>query len=254
MDVRLDGRVALITRASQGLGLAMAITFAEAGAKVALVARRPGPLAEALAQIPQGSAVTISADVSEASGAARAYDEAKAALGPIDILVNNAGTAAAGPFLSQSDAQWQADLDLKLFAAIRLARLCLPDMQARRWGRVINVLNSQARTQAANTSPTSVSRAAGLALTKVLAQEFAADNVLVNALLVGNFKTEQRRVQQAKTATGPDVYADLARRVPLRRVGEPEELANLACFLASDAASYITGAGINADGGVSHAP
>jgi len=256
MDVRLDGKRALITGASQGLGLAMSIRFAEAGARVAMVARRPEPLAEAKAAVEavaQGAAVTISADVSTAAGVALAFNEAKAALGGIDILVNNAGGAKTGVFETVTDEVWQADLDLKLFAAIRMTRLCAPEMKARKWGRVINVLNSFAKTPAARSSPTSVSRAAGLALTKVMASEFAPDGVLVNALLTGTFKTEQMR--RALGSRPPEEgWAALATRIPLGRVGEPEEFANLACFLASDLASFITGAGINTDGGQAYAP
>jgi NAD(P)-dependent dehydrogenase (short-subunit alcohol dehydrogenase family) len=127
-------------------------------------------------------------------------------------------------------------------------------MKAQRWGRIINVLNSGARTPPARSAPTSISRAAGLALTKVLAGEFAPHGVLVNAMLTGTFKTEQMRIRAEATATGPDIYAAMAARIPIGRVGEPEEFANLACFLASDAASYITGAGINTDGGMAPAP
>jgi NAD(P)-dependent dehydrogenase (short-subunit alcohol dehydrogenase family) len=252
----MDGRTALITGASEGLGLAMSLRFAEAGARVAMVARRIGPLADAKAAVEAvapGAAFAISADVSKADDVERAFAEAKAALGKIDILINNAGGAKVGRFEAVSDAVWQADLDLKLFAAIRMARLALPDMRAQRWGRIVNVLNWQARTPSARTCPTSVTRAAGLALTKVLASEFAPDNVLVNALLTGSFKTAQIRAAAGERPV-EEHFAALAERIPIGRVGEPEEFANLALFLCSDAASYITGAGINADGGLAMAP
>ncbi len=257
MDIRLDGRTALITGASQGLGLAMSLKFAEAGARVAMVARRPEPLEAARLQVEAvraGAAVTVTADVSQAEGINAAYQAAKTALGKIDILVNNAGGARAKPFETVTDADWQADLDLKLFAAVRMARLCLPDMKAQRWGRIINVLNSFARTPGARSSPTSVTRAAGLALTKVLASEFAPDNVLVNALLTGTFKTEQMRKMAQPGQTEDEFFEAMGKRFPMGRVGEPEEFANMACFLASDAASFITGAGINTDGGQAAAP
>ncbi|MBV9996673.1 MAG: SDR family oxidoreductase [Caulobacteraceae bacterium] len=257
MDIRLDGRCALITGASQGLGLAMSVKFAAAGAKVAMVARTPGPLEAARAQAEAagspGAALAVVADISTAEGTEAAYQAAKAGLGKIDILVNNAGGAKALPFEEASDETWQADLDLKLFAAIRLSRLCLPDMKAQRWGRIINVLNSFARTPGPRSAPTSVSRAAGLALTKVLASELAPHNVLVNAMLTGTFKTEQIR-RAAGDKPLEDWYATLAKRIPLGRVGEPEEFANLALFLVSDAGGYITGAGINTDGGQAAAP
>jgi len=116
------------------------------------------------------------------------------------------------------------------------------------------VLNSGARTPAPGSAPTSVTRAAGLALTKVLAGEGAPHNVLVNALLTGTFRTEQSSRGAMRMGGLEEGFAKMAQRIPLGRVGEPEEFANLACFLVSDAGSYITGAGINADGGVAPAP
>ena len=151
---------------------------------------------------------------------------------------------------------WQADLDLKLFAAIRLTRLAWPQMQERRWGRVINVLNIGAKAPRAASAPTSVSRAAGMALTKVLAGEGAAHNILVNALLVGLIESDQwvrRHASQGQNETLEGFMQSLAQRsnVPLGRMGRAEEFANAACFLASDAAGYITGTAINVDGGSS---
>jgi NAD(P)-dependent dehydrogenase (short-subunit alcohol dehydrogenase family) len=170
----------------------------------------------------------------------------------VDILINNAGASAVGPFVDITDEMWQADLDLKLFAAIRLSRLALPGMEERKWGRIINVLAGAAKTPGARSAPTSVSRAAGMALTKVLAGEGAPNNVLVNALLVGLIRTGQQ--ERRRLATKPDVPFDEfiapdVARIPMGRIGEPEEFANLACFLVSDAGSYVTGCAINVDGG-----
>lgn len=173
--------------------------------------------------------------------------------GKIDIVVNNAGIAQTGPFASISDEIWQADFDLKLFAAIRLTRLVWPQLVERRWGRVINVLNIGAKAPKAASGPTSVSRAAGMALTKVLAGEGAPHNVLVNALHVGLIDSDQwvREHAQAGSGSYDDFLADMAKGVPLGRVGTAEEFANVACFLASDLASYVTGTSINVDGNMS---
>jgi NAD(P)-dependent dehydrogenase (short-subunit alcohol dehydrogenase family) len=256
MDIRLDGRTALITGGSLGLGRAMGVAFAQAGAAVALVARRREVLEEARREIaaaaPQARIGIYPCDVRDAPGLEKAFAQAAAEVGAVDILVNNAGTSRTGAFESLTDAVWQEDFELKLFAAIRLARLALPGMKQRKWGRILNVLNTGAKAPAANGAPTHVTRAAGMALTKVLAGEGAPHNVLVNALLVGLIESDQwvqrhKRDPAGKTFT--EYAQHLGKSVPLGRMGRAEEFAALACFLASDRASYITGTAINVDGG-----
>jgi 3-oxoacyl-[acyl-carrier protein] reductase len=256
MQIRLDGHTALITGGSKGLGRAMAEAFVESGAAVAIVARRQAELDTAKAEIEgryQGARIAaISADVSSADGCARAAAQAAAELGPVDILVNNAGTSQRGPFLEIDDALWQADLDLKLFAAIRLARAVWPGMQARGWGRVINVLNLGAKAPPAEGAPTAVSRAAGMALTKVLANEGAKHGILVNAMLVGIIESDQwvrRHAADKRGLSWEEWKKDAAKAVPLGRLGKAEEFAALATFLCSDAGGYVTGTAINVDGG-----
>jgi 3-oxoacyl-[acyl-carrier protein] reductase len=258
MDVRLDGKVALITGSSQGLGKAMALRFAEAGASVALTARGTEAL-EAARQEVQASGggnkvVAHACDVAKADQCEALHATVTEQLGPIDILVNNAGTSQRGPFLQVSDELWQNDLDLKLFAAIRLARLVLPGMQERKWGRIINVLNIGAKAPPAEGAPTAVSRAAGLALTKVLAGEAAPHNVLVNALMVGLIDSNQHQIKHQASGTDKSYEEFLqgmsdANKIPLGRVGRAEEFADIACFMASDRASYLSGVAINVDGG-----
>ena len=259
MDIRLDGRAALITGGSAGLGKAMGLTFARAGADVAILARRPDVLEEARAEIDaagDGRSVAYACDVADAAVLTDSYAAAERDLGKIDILVNNAGESRNGRFEDVTDDEWQTDFDQKLFSAIRLARLALPGMKDRNWGRIINVLNIGAKAPRPNSAPTAITRGAGLALTKVLAGEGAPHNVLVNALMTGLIDTTQWERLHAKTA--PDTpYADFiqematSRRIPVGRIGTAQEYANIACFLASDAASYITGTAINVDGGAS---
>ena len=257
MELTLDGRAALVTGGSAGLGLAMATKFAAAGADVAILARRPDVLEAARRTIEataRGKVAAFACDVTRPDEIGIAYQGAMAALGRIDILVNNAGTSRTGRFLDISDAVWQADLDLKLFAAIRLARLVLPQMSERRWGRILNVLAIVAKAPRAGSAPTSVSRAAGMALTKVLAGEGAPHNVLVNALLVGSIVSDQV-VRRHRAEGTNEALADYVKArgaaIPLGRMGEAEEFANLALFLASEAGSYVTGTAINVDGGMS---
>jgi NAD(P)-dependent dehydrogenase (short-subunit alcohol dehydrogenase family) len=256
MNIGLAGRRALITGASEGLGLAMARRFAASGADVAMLARRADVLETAAAAVreaaPGRTIVALPCDVASAEALAAAWPKVEAALGGIDILVNNAGTSKRGPFRDITDAEWQADLDLKLFAAIRLARLAWPGMAQRGWGRIINVLNIGAKAPPAEGAPTAVSRAAGMALTKVLANEGAPKGILVNALLVGIIESAQwvrRHAAEKRNITWEQWCAEQGKAVPLGRLGTAEEFANVACFLASDAAGYVTGTAINVDGG-----
>ncbi|MBV8839597.1 MAG: SDR family oxidoreductase [Alphaproteobacteria bacterium] len=253
MEITMNGRSAIITGGSKGIGFAIAAAFAAAGAEVAIVARGQESLDAAVAQLKSGAkakVIGVAADVGTAEGVQKAYDGAMAAFGKLDVAVNNAGTSATGPFEKLTDAVMQTDLDLKLFAALRICRLVWPQLKERKWGRIINILNIGAKAPRANSAPTSISRAAGMAFTKVLAGEGAPHNVLVNALLVGLIDADQH-VQAAKRKGIPlaEHYAAMAKDVPLGRIGRAEEFANMACFLASDAGSYITGTAINIDGG-----
>ncbi len=257
MQLSLDGRAALITGGSKGLGLAMGRAFAAAGGHVALVARGAEALAGAAETVRAGAApgarvVTVAADIATAEGCERAFAEASGGLGQVDILINNAGTSQRGPFLEISDALWQNDLDLKLFAAIRLARLAWPGMAARRWGRIVNVLNTGAKAPPAEGAPTAVSRAAGMALTKVQANEGAKHNILVNAMLVGLIDSDQHRRRHAAGGTNESYEEWLAKQgaaLPLGRYGRAEEFAAMALFLCSEQGGYVTGTAINVDGG-----
>lgn len=257
MDVRMDGRKALITGASRGLGYAMALKFAQSGADVALVARREDVLETARAEIAEATGRTIwarSCDVADGDALAALHAAMVKEFGDADILVNNAGSSVSGRFEDITDEMWHQDFELKLFGAIRLARLCLPAMKAQRWGRIINILNIGARAPKAAGAPTQVTRAAGLALTKVMAGDGAPHGVLVNALLTGAIVTDQvrRRHEGSDGAlTLPEFVADSGQNIPLGRMGTAEEYANVACFLASDASSYVTGSALNIDGGLS---
>jgi 3-oxoacyl-[acyl-carrier protein] reductase len=255
MEIRLDGKTAVITGGSKGLGLAMAERFASSGADVVILARSSETLAEAKQKIApdaKGKVAAISCDVSKAADIRKAYDQIMSEFGKIDIYVNNAGQSTRGPSEEITDEMWQADLDLKLFAQIRFCRLVFPQMKQRRWGRIISVLNIGAKAPGADSAPTSVSRAAQMAFTKALSQEGAPYNVLVNSLHVGVIVSDQikRRFDRERPNVSFEQYvAEAGKGVPLGRMGRGEEFANMACFLASDAASYVTGCAINVDGG-----
>ena len=256
MDIRLDGKSAVVTGGSKGLGLAIAEEYAASGADVAILARDPSTLAEAKAKIQGraagGKVAAISCDVSRAADIRKAYGQIMSEFGKVDIFVNNAGQSTRGPSETLTDEMWQADLDLKLFAQIRFCRLVFPQMKERRWGRIISVLNIGAKAPGADSAPTSVSRAAQMAFTKALSQEGAPHNVLVNSLHVGVIVSDQivrRHSREGANVSLEDFIAQAGRAVPLGRMGRAEEFANVATFLASDAASYVTGCAINVDGG-----
>ena len=157
MDVPMDGRVALITGGSRGLGSAMALKFAEAGAKVAITARRADVLDGARAEIASQTKAPVAAfpcDVRQADQIEGIFAAVIGEFGQLDILVNNAGQSRTGAFEDITDAVWQADLDLKLFVVIRLTRLAFPQMKARRWGRILSVLNTGAKAPRAGGAPT----------------------------------------------------------------------------------------------------
>ena len=257
MEVRLDGRSAIITGASKGLGLAMAKEFASSGADVAILARDPAGLAEAKAAVEpmaKGKVATFQCDVAKAEDINKAYAGVMSAFGKVDILINNAGISRAMTLDKITDELWQDDLDLKLFAAIRLSRLVWDGMKGRKWGRIINVLNLGAKAPRAGGAPTAVSRAAGMALMKILSQEGAPHGILVNGMLVGLIDSDQH-VRRHRTAGSNASYEEFTSKmganVPIGRIGKAEEFAAMACFLCSDLAGITTGTAINMDGGAS---
>ena len=256
MEVRLDGKSAIVTGGSKGLGLAIAKEFAASGADVAILARDATTLADAKGEIQKvggkGKVLVISCDVSKKAAIEAACAQCNSEFGKVDIFVNNAGQSTRGPSETITDEQWQADLDLKLFAQVRFCRILMPQMKARKWGRIISVLNIGAKAPGADSAPTSVSRAAQMALTKAMSMEGAPHNVLVNSLHVGVIVSDQivrRHQREGANVSLEDFIAQAGKAVPMGRMGKAEEFANVATFLASDAAGYVTGCAINVDGG-----
>ena len=254
MELGLKGKVAVITGGTEGIGKATALTLAREGAKVAICARRKALLEATVAEITQagGEALAVVADMSKAADCERFINETVQRFGGIDILLNNAGTSSRGKFLELSDDAWAADIELKVFGAIRCTRLAVPHMKKRGGGRIINITISSAKQPGAGSYPTSVSRAAGLAITKALSKEFAADNILVNTICIGKIKSGQHERRYTRDGQSAEqYYAETGRDIPMKRVGEAQEVANVITFLASNAASYVTGTSINLDGGIS---
>jgi len=260
MDLGLRGKVAIVTGGSEGIGKAAAQSMAAEGANVVICARRAEVLEAAAAEIRAatgGEVLAIPTDVTQPEQVQQLFDQTIAAFGRVDILVNNAGTSAARSFEEATAEIWRADLDLKLFGAIHCTQAALPYMKAQGGGRIINITTPGGKAPAARSVPTSVSRAAGIALTKELSKEYAANNILVNTVCIGLIKSGQheKRFTQAQaqdaTLTLDSWYDNMGQSVPLGRVGEAREAGDLIAFLASKRASYITGTAINVDGGTS---
>jgi 3-oxoacyl-[acyl-carrier protein] reductase len=252
MDLELGGKVALITGGSDGLGRATAARLAAAGAKVAICARRAAHLQQAAAELCRatgGDVQGIVADVSRAEDCQRFVDQAMEAFGGVDILINNAGTSAARGLEEVDDDAWSADIELKLMAAVRLCRAVVPIMRARGAGAIVNATIVGGKAPAARALPTSVTRAAGINLTKSLANEYAAFGIRVNTICIGLIKSAQWQ-RRAGNRPVAELYAEMGKRVPLGRMGEAEEYADLVAFLVSARAAFITGTAINLDGGM----
>lgn len=251
-----SGKVAVVTGSTSGIGLGIATALARQGADIVL--NGFGDAAE-IERIRTGLEAEFgmrvahdSADLSRGEAVRGLIDRAVTTMGRIDILVNNAGTSKRGPFLQMSDEDWAGDMELKVYGAIRCSRAAIPHMKKQGGGRIINLSTIGGKQPAATSMPTSVSRAAGLALTKALSKELAGDNILVNAVCIGKIKAGQHEKNAAaKGVAVDDFYTDFAKDIPLKRVGEAEEAANVIVFLASSAASYVTGSSINLDGGAS---
>ncbi len=254
MELGLKGKVAVVTGATEGIGRATALKLAQEGARVAICSRRAGAVASTVEELQRagGDVFGMAADMSKTADIERFINAVVERFGRLDILVNNAGTSRRGAFLGLDDATWSADLELKVFGAIRCTRLAAPHMRKQGGGRIINLTNIGAKQPGAESMPTSVSRAAGLALTKALSKEFAPDHILVNTVCIGKIKSGQHERNRARAGLSADAYyTQMGKDIPLGRVGETEEAASVIVFLASDAASYVTGTSINIDGGIS---
>jgi 3-oxoacyl-[acyl-carrier protein] reductase len=253
LDLGLTGKIAIITGGSDGLGRAAAERLAGEGVKVAVCARRKDHLERAAEEIRTSTGGEVLAQVCDVTKADQVESLVNAVLarwGGVDILLNNAGTSAAASFEQLDDAAWLADLDLKLMGAVRFCRLVIPHMKKRGGGRIVNVTTVGGKAPAPRALPTSVSRAAGINLTKSLANEFAKDRILVNTICIGLVRTAQ--ISARAKGDLEAFYRDLGeKRVPIGRVAEAAEFGDLVAFLVSERAGYITGTAVNFDGGMS---
>jgi len=255
MDLEMEGKSILITGGTDGLGLALAMRVAAEGAGVAVCGRDEERLraAEAAVRGVGGDVLAQRADVSRAEDLQTFVEAAVARWGRIDGIVHNAGRSSGGTIEALDDAAWESDLQLKLMAAVRLTRLALPQLRVTH-GAVLFTLALSAKAPGASSEPSSVTRAAGMALMKALSKELGPGGIRVNAILIGLIESGQWVRMAANAAVGlPEFYERFAADagIPLGRFGRAAEFADLGCYLLSSRASYLTGTAINLDGGLS---
>jgi NAD(P)-dependent dehydrogenase (short-subunit alcohol dehydrogenase family) len=244
----LSGKVALITGASRGIGEAIALAYAQAGAKVVLTSRKQADLEGVAQRIREsgGDALALAAHTGDAAAIANVVEQAVSTYGGIDMVVNNAATNPHfGPLLTAEDSHWDKILDVNVKGYFRVVKACVESMKARGGGKIINMASVAGLEPQPMMGIYSVSKAAVLMLTKVLAAELAQFNIQVNAIAPGFVKTKF----SSALWQNPQINEAVLNTIPQKRMAEPEEIAGLAVYLASPASSFVTGSTFTIDGG-----
>jgi 3-oxoacyl-[acyl-carrier protein] reductase len=255
MDLGLRGKVAIITGGSKGIGFETACQLVNEGAKVAICGRGKEALMEAAARVHQKNGqeiYPIQADVSKPEDCKKLIEETYSHYGSIDILINNAGTSSAHAFENVSENMWMEDIDLKLFGAINCSREAIVYMK-KNGGSIVNITAVIGKAPPASSLPTSVTRAAGIALTKAMSRDLGKHSIRVNTVCIGLIRSSQiedkKWKKNASHLTWEQFSTDPQHDIPLGRIGNTDEAAKVITFLASEAASYISGTSVNVDGG-----
>lgn len=244
----ISSKVALITGASRGIGEAIAVAYAQAGAEVVLASRKQADLDQVAERIREagGKALPVAVHTGDAESIAVAVEKANSEFGGVDIVVNNAATNPHfGPVLTAEDSHWDKILDVNLKGYFRVIKACLESMKAHGGGKVINVASVAGLEPEPMMGVYSVSKAAVLMLTKVLAAELAQFNIQVNAIAPGFVKTKF----SAALWKNPQLHDAIIKTIPQKRMAEPKEIAGLAVYLGSPASSFVTGSVFSIDGG-----
>ncbi|MDZ8187031.1 MAG: SDR family oxidoreductase [Nostoc sp. ChiSLP02] len=259
LDLQLSGKTAIVTGGSAGIGLAIAKSLYSEGVNVAIAARNPERLENALSTIqslptPGAKVISITADLTQTESVERVVSTTLAQFGKIDILINNAGSARAGSFLELSDDAFLDAWNLKLLGYIRLVRAVVPHLKSQRDGRIVNIIGGAGRTPRPGFLPGGTTNAALLNFTRGISKELARDNIRINAISPGLTATERAETlaqqnAQARGVSVEEIKAESLQAIPLGKIVKPQEIAALALFLVSDLASSITGAEILVDGG-----
>ena len=246
LNLNLAGRVALVTGGSRGIGRAACLALAAHGAAVAVHYRGQTDAANEIVTLiteSGGKAAAVQSDLTDPQAPAVLVNQSETRLGPIDILVNNVGGMSTAAVADMSDELWEQSMTLNLGAAFRCARACIPGMKARQWGRIINVTSQAAYTGSSNHAHYAAAKAGLVGLTFSLAKELATSGITANAVAPGRIVTDMLM------EIAPGREQDWLAQTPMRRFGRPEEAAAAIVFLASESASYITGANLNVNGG-----
>lgn len=257
MNLGLTGKTALVLAAGKGLGRACALALAQEGARVMIGSRDPAQIAATAAELRHQAGADVRAmpvDVTEPAQCEAIFNAAISAFGQVDILVNNAGGPPFGSFEQFDDATWHKALELNLMSTVRFSRLVLPGMKAARWGRIVNIVSLSTCSVLTGSVLSTAARLGVIGMAKLLSDEVAPFNITVNNVASGIILTDRVRQMslRPRLEKGMDEQAaleDLAQTIPAKRVGQPEELAALVAFLASEKAAYITGSTIPVDGG-----
>jgi 3-oxoacyl-[acyl-carrier protein] reductase len=242
VNLGLQGRTAIVCGASSGMGLAIAEALAEEGANVAMFARRRELLEREAERI---GALAVRGDVTNPADLKRLVSRTVEAFGGVDILVNNSGGPPRGPAVGQTDHDYEAAFELLVLSVVRLTDLCLRHLERSGHGRIVNIESSSVREPVDNLALSNSIRPGVVGWAKSMARELGPKKITVNTIAPGKIDTERLAELYANRSRADDMAS-----IPLRRFGEPREIADVVCFLASDRASYVTGAVIPVDGGL----
>lgn len=256
MDFGYEVKVVVITGSSKGIGRKTAEQMAGLGAKVMLVARGEEDLVKAKEEISHhGEVDYVQADVTEEGAADKIIGRTADRFGRIDVLINNAGGSFAKAFDQLEISDWEQDIDLKLMAAVKMSKAAMPYLKEN-GGAILNMTAVLGKTPPASSLPTTVSRAAGMAMTKAMSKDLGQYDIRVNTVCIGLIKSDQimQKWKNEEPGLSWEEYAGLDKHnIPLGRIGDTEEAANVITFLCSDLASYVNGVAVNVDGGSGHA-